>query len=608
VKTSLSLKTWLVVLVIVAVVPLLLFAAATVVQISQDAQRARDQGQADTAQALALAVDGEVRSWKAAATALAGSRALRNGRLAEFYEEAREVAAPHAGWIVLTVASGQQLLNTLLPYGAPLYKTSSPETIDTIFRDGKPIVSDVFYGKNAQTYLVAVAVPVLRDGKVVHCLTLNFSPDRLSRLLEGQHLPPSWVAAISDRERHVVARSHGSDQRIGRPLMAWLAAAVSSRERGIGRGPLIDHRPGQVAYQRLQEVPWAVTLAVPLSELPSSRPLVAFLLVGAGVGAGAIGAALAIGRKVAGPVARLAASGERMLRGDPVEIGTQSGIREVQGLQRALREASAAVRGYYEERERAAVAIETGKAVAASAEALRASEQRYRELVETAPDAVVVHRDGRFLYANPVAFQLYGVSSLAELQKQSLFDLLDPADRDLARARAGQVMAGRRTDRQEFLLRVAGEAVPVESISGPVELEGERAVQVVMRDITERKRAEAARVQVERLQGVIETAGAAAHELNQPLQVLCGSIDLLLLTQDPSLLDTSLQRIRAQAERMGEITRALGNITQYETKPYCGTQRILDIRKASGSTEQGSDGGGEPRGTGEPAAPSPGPE
>ncbi len=48
--------------------------------------------------------------------------------------------------------------------------------------------------------------------------------------------------------------------------------------------------------------------------------------------------------------------------------------------------------------------------------ALRASEERYRTLVEMAPDAVAVHRDGRFLYANTAALQLYGVESLQQLQ------------------------------------------------------------------------------------------------------------------------------------------------------------------------------------------------
>jgi hypothetical protein len=326
-KPRVGLSLWPVLLVVTAVVPLLLFAGATLIQISKDSQVARDQGQADTARALALAVDGEVRSWKAALTALAGSRTLRDGHLAEFYAEAREVAAPHGGWIVLTVSSGQQLINTLRPYGSPLPKTSSPETINAIFATGKPLVSDVFYGKVAQGYLVAVAVPVVRAGKVINCLTLNFYPERLTRLLKGQQVPPSWVAAINDRQYQVVARSRDIKKRVGKPVMPWLAAAEAAGEHGIATGPLIDGRLGQVAFQRLQEVPWVVTLAVPAAELPSSQPLVLFLVGGVVVGAGAVGAALYTGRRITAPVARLAQASERLLRGETADLGPPSGIR-----------------------------------------------------------------------------------------------------------------------------------------------------------------------------------------------------------------------------------------------------------------------------------------
>jgi hypothetical protein len=148
-RSRAGLRQWLTLLVICTTVPLVLFAGAAFYKMARDARVARDQGQADTVRALALAVDGEVHAWKAVVTALAESQSLRPDRLAEFYAEARQVAAPHDGWVVLTVASGDQLLNTLRPYGAPLTKTSSPETIAAVFRDGQPIVSDVFYGQNA---------------------------------------------------------------------------------------------------------------------------------------------------------------------------------------------------------------------------------------------------------------------------------------------------------------------------------------------------------------------------------------------------------------------------------------------------------------------------
>ena len=69
--------------------------------------------------AIASAVDAEIRAWRGALHALAESADLRNGRLGEFAAAARAVAARYNGWIVAIDASGQQVVNTLLPAGGP---------------------------------------------------------------------------------------------------------------------------------------------------------------------------------------------------------------------------------------------------------------------------------------------------------------------------------------------------------------------------------------------------------------------------------------------------------------------------------------------------------
>ena len=208
------------------------------------------------------------------------------------------------------------------PYGAPLQRTSSPETIDAIFREGKPIVSDLIWGQNAQRYLVAVAVPVVRGGKVVNCLTLNFSPDRLTQLLLRQQFPASWVAAINDRTRRVVARSVLADARVGKPVVEWLAAATRAAESGIATGPMMDGRPGQIAFQRLQEVPWVVALAVPVAELQSAAPIWGFISAGAILSLVAVGMAVYMGRKITRPVRSLARASGGLLRGDAGDLGS----------------------------------------------------------------------------------------------------------------------------------------------------------------------------------------------------------------------------------------------------------------------------------------------
>jgi len=87
----------------------------------------------------------------------------------------------------------------------------------------------------------------------------------------------------------------------------------------------------------------------------------------------------------------------------------------------------------------------------------------------------------------------------------------------------------------------------------------------------------------ERLQGVLEMAGAVCHELNQPLQSVSGFSELLLMdmeTSDPN--HERLKNIKMGIEWIGELTRKIMKITRYRSKNYMnGKSRILDIDQAS---------------------------
>jgi PAS domain S-box-containing protein len=355
-KPRWGLTAWLALLVLGAVVPLFLFAGVILYDLFKTSRAASERGQVHTTRVLALAVDGEVRSWRAALEALATGNELRGGHWREFDAEARAVAAQHDGWLVINDASGQQRINTLLPTGAPLPKTAAPDMVQAVFRDGKP-VTDMVYGAVAQRYIISNSIPVFRDGKVVLCLSLNFGSERLTRLLQAQQFPATWVAAIHDGQQRVVARSRDAEARVGKPVVEWLAAAKRAAASGIVTGPMIDGRPGRVAFQPLQETPWSVALTVPVAELQSAAPIWSFLLVGALLGLAAVGTAVYTGRKVTAPVKSLAQSSAGLLHGEAGDLGVPSGIREVHELQQALAQAAAAARAHADERERAAEAV-----------------------------------------------------------------------------------------------------------------------------------------------------------------------------------------------------------------------------------------------------------
>ena len=127
-----------------------------------------------------------------------------------------------------------------------------------------------------------------------------------------------------------------------------------------------------------------------------------------------------------------------------------------------------------------------------AAEALRQSEERYRTLVELSPDAIVIHSQGMIVFANSAGVKLLGATSSVEIIGRSTLDFVHPD----SRARALSAM--RRLDRGESVpfvaekfVRLDGRVIHVEAGAVPFTFHDAPAVQMVIRDIGARKRAEA---------------------------------------------------------------------------------------------------------------------
>jgi PAS domain S-box-containing protein len=101
-------------------------------------------------------------------------------------------------------------------------------------------------------------------------------------------------------------------------------------------------------------------------------------------------------------------------------------------------------------------------------------------------------------------------------------------------------------------------------------------------DITERKRADQEKMQREKLEGILETAGAVCHEFNQPLQSISGFSELLMLEiKKDNPIYRYAQAIQNEVQRMADLTRKLMQIEgRYATKPYLDG-KIIDIDEAS---------------------------
>lgn len=126
--------------------------------------------------------------------------------------------------------------------------------------------------------------------------------------------------------------------------------------------------------------------------------------------------------------------------------------------------------------------------------ALKESAQRYRTLVEWTLDPIAVHRDGKTLYVNPAAIKLFGAASASDLVGKSLLDRVHPDDHQITLARVKNLVEiGQQSPLfEQKLLRLDGTVMDAEVQGMIISYDGRPAVEVAIRDVTERKRVEAA--------------------------------------------------------------------------------------------------------------------
>jgi PAS domain S-box-containing protein len=130
---------------------------------------------------------------------------------------------------------------------------------------------------------------------------------------------------------------------------------------------------------------------------------------------------------------------------------------------------------------------------------LSKSEQRYRNLVEVSPDAILLNRGGQVALANPACARLFGARDASELIGRPALELFHPDHHDVIRQRITSIVAGMSVPLlEEKIIRLDGQVRDVEVVAAAFPDEDGTAIQVVLRDITDRKRSEAALKEDER--------------------------------------------------------------------------------------------------------------
>ena len=211
----------------------------------------------------------------------------------------------------------------------------------------------------------------------------------------------------------------------------------------------------------------------------------------------------------------------------------------------------------------AAQRIEKGEARRRRAEeTLRESEERYRSLVESSPEAIAVHDGGKYLYINSAGAGLLGASDPSELIGRSVTDFLTPGGAPNLEESAPD---GVTPPVERKLVRLDGREIDIEEVEMRIHYLGSPAVQVLMRDVTERRRMEEERAKMEtqlrqaqKVEAIATLAGGVAHDFNNILSAIFGYTEIALMALPAEApVRNHLQQVLKAGHRAKDLVRQI---------------------------------------------------
>jgi PAS domain S-box-containing protein len=211
---------------------------------------------------------------------------------------------------------------------------------------------------------------------------------------------------------------------------------------------------------------------------------------------------------------------------------------------------------------------------AATSQALRESEKRFLDLVDGAPDGVVILRGPVIIFLNARAAKLLGLPNPEQGLGRTVTEFLHPDDRELAATRIRKLLqTGGLDERAEYRsIDERGEEKTVEISSIPIEYQGGPAVLAFARDVTERKRMEVKLLEADRLTALGVLSAGVAHEINNPLAYVLLNLEYLKrelpkAASDPARIESLMVRVQDAchgADRVASIVRDLRTFARGE--------------------------------------------
>ena len=354
-------------------------------------------------------------------------------------------------------------------------------------------IGDYQIGRITGKPSVGVAYPIGEAGAVQGVVFVSIDLAWFNQLAAEAQLPPNTSLTVIDSKGTILARYPDAQLWVGQSLPETpLVKAILLQGTGTAEAPGLDGVSQLYAFSPLRggtSAPNAyVSIGIPAAAaFAEVDRRLARDLSGLGIVAGLallaawVGADLFILRGVA----VLVNATQRLAAGD---LRARTGLSRGNGALSTLARNFDAMAEALQQREHQRQQ---------SAEALRESEERFRQLVELSPDAIFIQSQGRIAFVNAAGVTLHGAGSPSELIGQPVLDGVHPADRGIVQERIRQLREAALATpwHEETWIKRDGQIVEVEVAATPFRYQGKPSAQVIAHDITERKRAQA---QIER--------------------------------------------------------------------------------------------------------------
>lgn len=337
-KSTITISTWLWILVLLPTLPLLGVIGYSAYQFAQESERHLEASLVNQTDELARHAQVRIEQVASALTALAQSHSVQVDDMARFYAFAQRVqkTTPTISAISLVDGNDKLIFLTLKPLGTVL-PASQLESVHETFQTGKPSLSKPFQSPINDRKVVALNVPVMREGKVIYCLRGIFRVDTLSSLIKPEKLPQGWISGMFDQDGITVARSLSPQLFVGKSAAPTLLKAIANKTLTAWHGVTKEGIETLSASRPVGDWRWTVAIGVPMNVLTATlhQELIRFGLITLGTVMCLALTVWILSRYIARRLTDVVEDARHAVTGGKVPRGS-TGIRELDDLRLSL--------------------------------------------------------------------------------------------------------------------------------------------------------------------------------------------------------------------------------------------------------------------------------